>query len=146
MIVLQLFVYTVASLGFAYVVGHSAISLPLRQWLAPATVAKCPLCGDEMPARFSDSVCNGPCTGPHHEDRVMVLYQPHNVGFWIVTLMECPACLGFWIGLFAGIIYYPTAFEAMAGAFYTAGSNFLLARLTGIMPDPSKEPEGAPPE
>lgn len=74
----------------------------------------------------------------------MVLYQPHNWRFWLVTLIECPACLGFWFGLAAGLIHTPSAFGAIAGALYTSGANFLLGRATGIMGDPAQEESPEP--
>ena len=59
--------------------------------------------------------------------------------FWIVAGIECPACLGTWLGFFAGLAYGiaggpgPLWLLPFAGAFYTAGSNLLLGKLVGIM-------------
>lgn len=61
---------------------------------------------------------------------------------WLVMLVECPACLGFWLGLLAGALGFtpePVSIRtAFAFALYTAGSNFLLGKLTGIMPSQSQ--------
>jgi hypothetical protein len=138
-IALQLLVYSIAAVGLAYVVGHSAVSLPFRAWLAPAAVAVCPTCGDVQPPRFEGAICIGPTGGPVHADATMRIRQPRGLRYWIVTLIECPACLGFWIGLVAGAFYGRSVLLAVAGAFYTAGSNFWIARATGLMPNPSQE-------
>lgn len=71
---------------------------------------------------------------------------------WFLMLIECPACFGFWTGLFAGMLYagldgdlYPregalAKFMFAAGlALYTTGSNFVLARFTNLIPAPTKE-------
>lgn len=95
-------VYTIAAFGLAYIVGHSAISRPLR--LALWDVG-----------------------GPFLK--------------FIVTLLECPACFGFWIGLTTGGVI--VALDLMpwpallAFPFYTTGMNFLLGRATGLISDPS---------
>jgi hypothetical protein len=67
----------------------------------------------------------------------------------LITLIECPACLGFWTGLVfgLGLAFGPSAaiFPGPAWlipsvlAFYTAGSNFILGRLTGLMQSPTAE-------
>jgi hypothetical protein len=63
------------------------------------------------------------------------------VGKWAVALLECPACLGFWIGCLAtilksGIPGEPLlAFSALHLGFFTCGTNFLLAKVTGLILD-----------
>lgn len=94
--------YTVAAFGFAYVVGHSRISRPVRLALWDV--------GGPFVRLF-------------------------------VELLECPACLGFWIGGVTGVVLYvngplPLPFVAIA-PFYTSGANFLLGRATGLISDPS---------
>lgn len=116
---LGLFFYTVAAFGLAYIVGHSGISLPFRMLLDP---------GEKL-------------ASPGDAARSFVL-----------MLLECPACFGFWTGVFAGMLYlgvdgayYPkegalAKFLFAAGlALYTTGSNFILARLTNLIPAPAKE-------
>jgi len=64
---------------------------------------------------------------------------------WIVLLLECPACCGFWIGLFvglagpAGYVEALAPIPALALAFFTAGSNLLLAVAVGITQFPPEE-------
>ena len=55
---------------------------------------------------------------------------------WLLDLVECPACFGFWIGL-ATSIFWSSLFNAPFNImlpFYTSGANFLLGRLTGLVP------------
>lgn len=114
-----LFFYTVAAFGLAYIVGHSAISLPFRMAVDP---------------------------GPDVNSPAKVFWA------WFLMLIECPACFGFWTGLFAGMLYaamdgeqYPREgalariLFAVGLALYTTGSNFVLARLTSLIPAPAKE-------
>lgn len=61
---------------------------------------------------------------------------------WLVALLECPACFGTWLGAFAGVLA-PQWFGVDSqwlglalGACATCGSNYLLARATGILPPP----------
>jgi hypothetical protein len=64
------------------------------------------------------------------------------IGETFVEMAECPACLGFWLGLIAGTILpfitpipVPTALSPFLFAFYTCGTGFLLGRLTGWIPE-----------
>ncbi len=58
---------------------------------------------------------------------------------WLVWLVECPACFGFWIGWFTGLWFAwesPLGRQLLAAfaiACYTAGTNFVLGKLTGLM-------------
>jgi hypothetical protein len=59
---------------------------------------------------------------------------------WLVMLVECPACFGFWIGLaagFAGVFDFasvPLPFlTPLLAACYTAATNLILGRLAGIV-------------
>ena len=106
---LALFIYTIAAFGCAYVLGHSVASRRVREILWAAGA-------------------------------IAPMWR------WLVMLIECPACLGFWIGWAVWIatlslwpIEPPWYLAGTAGAFYTAGSNFLLGRLTGLMPLPAVE-------
>lgn len=71
---------------------------------------------------------------------------------WALMLVECPACFGFWEGLFFGMLYaavdgplYPRegvlakVLWAVGLALYTCGANFILARFTSLIPAPTKE-------
>lgn len=67
---------------------------------------------------------------------------------WIVSLVECPACFGTWIGALAGALD-PSLFlqgsvlmGAGVGALTTCAINLLLGKRAGLMPsepDPTKE-------
>lgn len=116
---LGLLFYTVAAFGLAYIVGHSAISLPFRVLMDPGENLK-------SPAEAARA--------------------------WILMLIECPACFGFWEGLFFGMLYaaadgplYPRegalakVLWAVGLALYTCGANFILARLTSLISAPAKE-------
>lgn len=116
----MLFEYTLAAFGLAYVVGHSSISLPFRMLLDP---------GEDY-------------TRPREALRAFVL-----------TLAECPACFGFWTGACAGMLHaygigswmpespvvLPKPLFVLGLGLYTTGSNYLLARLTKLIPSGSKE-------
>ena len=53
---------------------------------------------------------------------------------WALVLIECPACLGFWVGLgafLAGLA--PRCFSGgLVCGLYCCGAGFILGRLTGI--------------
>lgn len=96
-----LFVYSIASIGFAYIVGHSVISQGLREWAyGPVT----------------------PGLNPINSTRRL-----------LVTLVECPACLGFWTGLGTGFLIGASFFGALVFALFTSGSNLVLGKLTRLM-------------
>lgn len=103
--------WTLAHFGLAYVVGHSVITLPFRTSL----------------------------WAPNRE--VLTLRDAQRV--FLVTLLECPACFGFWAGgvaivfvaPFVGAVRsFPPYVLAPAFALATSGSNYLLARLAGLIP------------
>lgn len=89
-----LIVYVVAAFGLAYIVGHSKISLPVREWIARTKLA------------------------------------------WFLELIECPACLGFWIGLVASFFLGTNWF---VWALFTSGSNFLLGKFSGLIVEAKDE-------
>ena len=56
---------------------------------------------------------------------------------FILDLVECPACFGFWIGLGAAIYgvvsgSYPHVFLFVL-PLYTSGSNYIIGRMTGLI-------------
>lgn len=99
-----LFVYTFAAFGLCYVVGHAQISQRARE-----------LAGDAI-VREHDA--NHYCTAA--------------VMAWCLALIQCPACLGFWIGLLVGL-FHNDAPSPIALGFYTAGVNFILGKLTKLI-------------
>ncbi len=59
---------------------------------------------------------------------------------WLIMLLECPACLGFWGGgLYAHFTGYSFGFPAagflatLGFALYACGANFLLSALSGML-------------
>ena len=91
---IELFVYSVASFGASYIVGHAVISRGLREWI----IGK----------------------------------YDHGPRYWMITLIECPACLGFWTGAIVGGAV-DGWWGVVIGALYTAGSNYILAKLTRLV-------------
>ncbi|MBP6479873.1 MAG: DUF1360 domain-containing protein [Pseudomonadales bacterium] len=68
---------------------------------------------------------------------------------FLVELLECPACFGTWTGFVVGLLVpqlpalvWPGALPLLAAAglmaTFTACSNYLLARLTGLTPSETK--------
>lgn len=60
------------------------------------------------------------------------------IGRFLVELIECPACLGFWIGLCYGFLFHPPfvppgTHGVVVLALATAGSNFILGRKSGLI-------------
>lgn len=111
--------------GFAYIVGHSAISAPFRYLFSP-----------EMYVPEGQDAPPEPVPGRLNAAR-----------HWLTSLLECPACLGFWTGGF-GAVLFGSAVGIVAHApdnaldrmvlfvFFgccTAGSNFLLSRLSRLI-------------
>jgi hypothetical protein len=70
---------------------------------------------------------------------------------WLVDLLECPACLGFWLGLFEAWLLCPqlrdfflflfphtgtsTVGSIFSFALYTCSVNYILGRLSGLIRD-----------
>ena len=55
---------------------------------------------------------------------------------WMVELVECPACLGTWLGFAAGFFWphlAPLGWAPLALALWTCGANYLLGRATGLL-------------
>lgn len=114
--------YVLAAFGLAFIVGYAKISLPLRGWLGCAWGSYTAESGLQ-PIRFA------------------VARRA------LLELLQCPACLGVWIG-FAFALADPLMFGAAAAlgvdhlplmerAFFlglaTCASNFILGALTGLI-------------
>lgn len=58
---------------------------------------------------------------------------------FFVALVECPACFGWWTGtvvaVYLALSGYPTEGVILA-PFYTAATNFILGRVTGLIGRP----------
>jgi hypothetical protein len=96
-------VYAVAAFGFAFIVGHSRISLPARALMQTVGERLLPIAA--LPFRF------------------------------VLMLIECPACLGFWEGLAYALAFHPSWASWWELALFTSGSNFLLGRFSRLIPD-----------
>lgn len=112
-------IYFSAALGLSYIMGHARISLGLRiliggQGAVDAYVH--PMTRQAIPAR------NG-------ADPLIPV-----VGPWIVELLECAACSGFWIGV-AGSFWLPVLLGnnpvawAIVMGCATCGMNYFIMGL-----------------
>ena len=69
------------------------------------------------------------------------IHKRGRVGYWLVKMIECPACLGFHIGWIYALAVRPDFLiiepwkAAALLAFSTSGSNFVLGRITGLIED-----------
>ena len=117
--------FLLAAFGLAYVVGHSTISLPFRTWLG----------GTPEKVEGVDVDTKGLKITPAKPGAMGPL------GDFLCSLIECPACFGWWTGLIAGCC----GFVSTAGldistfgwpltlACVTSGSNYALGRLTRLI-------------
>jgi len=111
--------YFLAAFGFAYVLGHSTITQSVR---------------DRVALR-----CQSHPSTPRLRPKVYL--RPFGL---LLELIECPACLGFWIGFMTGImeklppVSNPPWRDALIVGFATAGSNLLLAKFAGLLGDSKK--------
>lgn len=62
-------------------------------------------------------------------------------GVFLVRLLECPVCFGFWTGVVAGPLFNPIdlpvlsmgpVMHALITGIFTAGTNLILGRLGGL--------------
>lgn len=157
---MALLFFVLAAFGLAYIVGHSRISLPFRLVLAgqPETHVRCPKCSKvsilsrmaqrveppgsrQDPSTFERYICGG-CTETMCERSVAVFSVPDPRFIsrqFFIELLECPACFGTWTGLAVGLLMptlvpmdLPRALAGVALATFTAATNYLLARATGL--------------
>jgi hypothetical protein len=109
--------YFAAAFGLAYIVGHSAISVGFRRWLGGTPLR---MVGSGADAKWEPAKPGA--LGPF--------------GDFICSLVECPACFGFWIGLAGSFILEPLLTPFLLWCFITAcatsGVNFILARATRL--------------
>ena len=90
LILLQLVIF-----GFSYIIGHSAISFPVRVWL-----------------RAKGGI----------------------LGAILVTLSECYACLGFWVGLGMALLWPELSVQTLGCPwwylpFFGSASNYLINKV-----------------
>lgn len=127
--------YAVTAFGLAYIVGHSVITRWIREWLAGLDFVKCDACDrivvDDHTEVTSGWKCDACGSGIYYE-----VISPRR---WIVMLLECPACFGFWIGVTTVVLGLtdsaPTLRNAVALGLFTSGSNYILAKITRLIGD-----------
>lgn len=120
---MALVVWFLAAFGAAFVLGYSRISLGFRNWV-----------GGWVDSSTTNDLATGQVHGhiTTHKPAVPVL------GPWLAALLECPGCLGWWLGLAAGasgILTWagmPGWISALVFAFATSGCNLLLAKWVGL--------------
>jgi hypothetical protein len=63
-------------------------------------------------------------------------WQDAGLSAFLLELVECPACFGFWIGVGATVAAIWLGADTPLVAllpFYTSGSNYVLGRATGLI-------------
>lgn len=106
--------YVFASFGAAFVLGYSKITLPLRMFLHGAS---------EPPT--------------YHWGRRAIAFSAR----WFLALLECPACVAFWLGVAAAFTPIALAIPLSAPAhvlapflgFANLGAVLSLGLLTGLI-------------
>lgn len=113
--VLLLLVYTMCAFGLAYSLGSSKLSLVWRSLLAHLVAA------GKKPEASSALRLFGALAS------------------FVLVLIECPACTGYWIGVAcaqtetAQSVLKAEPFEAsLIFGFWTVATNLILARLAGL--------------
>ena len=136
---IAIWLWFLAAFGFSFVVGHSKISLVMRELLAGIPEAS------EVP----------PLGFPVKSDTAMVVTVNGGkpvvvhpaipplipvVGPWLAALLECCACLSWWLGLVAGAAHLVSGFEgaawyvsALVLAFATSATSLLLGKIVGLV-------------
>jgi hypothetical protein len=119
-----LFAYTIAAFGFCWIIGGSKITEGFR-----AVIWK--LGGGQFQPK------NMPDNGE------TIAIPPRGFLGLMLALTECPGCLGFHIGWITALLGAPSdlpgpllVLAMFALACYTAGSGYLLGRLTGLIERP----------
>lgn len=141
---LLLVLHTFTAFGLAYAAGHSKISLPLRMHFSNSfATVRCTGCGLLFLATPAWNGRVHVCPGCRRQYEDIDRVEP-----FLLQLIECPACFGWWIGFFTGLILecFPLLHPSHARwqlaaalllpfvlAFYTAGTNYLLGRATGLI-------------
>lgn len=116
----DLLVILLGAFGFAYIAGHSKITLGLRTWL-------------------------GGIPGETAEGGTVRLPTPGALGpagEWLCALLECPACLGFWTGAALSLANAIRAGQSLTLSHLlacvgygcvVAGFNFIVGRATRLI-------------
>lgn len=129
-----LILYVFASFGVAFALGYSKISLPLRERLD--IIGTTPI--DWSQFKTPNEV---------PRDRVISIAEKIlEVGLrfparWLLALLECPACLAFWLGAASTLMpipfYFPydfhPVFHALFLGFGNMGAVLSLGLWTGLI-------------
>ena len=142
---IAIWIYTLAAFGFVYILGHARITLGVREWMATWGRREIWMCDEKgcewRRARFPTPLDHFQC--PHHGsvrkvEEFSLVYYPAK---WVLSFIECPACLGTWVGFGFGwwqpefvVGFAPGMTAAVALALYTCAVGFLLGRATGLIP------------
>lgn len=142
-----LFVFeALSAFGFWYAVGRSKISEPFRvlwsEWhFATNGKVRCIGCVKELDAIQAHSDRGYVCPGCKGECIPVPLEDP-----FLLRMVECPACFGFWEGALFAVFAGPTIWSGVHGillapvlGFATLATNLILARHAGLMQGPSQE-------
>lgn len=68
------------------------------------------------------------------------LWKAGPAGRFLVTLVECPGCLGWWVGVAAVIFHFDpfgwplTAWHVIYAGLFTSGTTMFLAMRSGLVP------------
>lgn len=125
-----LILYVLASFGAAFALGYSKISLPIRNYLNHISSLDWIALDRSPPANLADS---------KH-----IVAVPKIVKFasiWLLSLLECPACLSFWFGIAASFtpiadtlpISAPFSLILPLLGFANMGAVLALGMLTGLI-------------
>lgn len=125
-------VYFLAAWGFCYIAGMAQISHGLRVLLGGIP----PL--DAQPPQYMVDVSTGTKTllRPALPAREAVPAVIPVVGPWVASLLECPMCLGFWVGVAASfwlpvlVPMNPVLWSLIVGCA-TSGANFCILHFSG---------------
>jgi hypothetical protein len=112
--------YVLASFGVAFVLGYSKITLPLRTRLD--ILANTPIDWEDVKLPYPPSPERDRITKA--ADRILGVF----VRFpsrWFLALLECPACVAFWLG--AASIFTP-----LIDAIPFSAPAYVLAPLLGF--------------
>lgn len=136
---MALLFYFLAAFGFAFIVGHSKISLLMRELLAGIPEEQ--VFNTALPEQGALTVRSivRPAIPP-----LIPFFGP-----WLAALLECPACMGWWIGLSAGTFAPDFFWHAAPGitmsadlahlstvlivALATSASNLLFSKFIGLV-------------
>lgn len=136
---------TLSAFGLWYAVGRSKISEPFRvlwsEWhFATHGKVRCFGCVKELDALQAHTERGYVCPGCKGECLPVPLEDP-----FLLRMVECPACFGFWEGVVTAIFVGPLLGVGAYGILLapllgcaTLATNLLLARHAGLMQEPSQ--------